>query len=86
MATLNFIMPRDLKDGFCEREEKTNKVKHSWLPSGQTRAIFGDEVAVECYCKHCGMREWTQTSRFEFVLDIFWNMLGSLFGHLLNIC
>ena len=41
MATLNFIMPDDLKDGFCEREEKTNKVKHSWLPSGQTRAIYG---------------------------------------------
>jgi hypothetical protein len=31
MATLNFIMPDDLKDGFCEREEKTNKVKHSWF-------------------------------------------------------
>ena len=26
MATLNFIMPRDLKDGFCEREEKTNNL------------------------------------------------------------
>ena len=25
MATLNFIMPRDLKDGFCEREEKTTQ-------------------------------------------------------------
>ena len=47
MATLNFIMPRDLKDGFCEREEKQHKVKHSWLPSGQTRAIFGDEIAIE---------------------------------------
>ena len=66
MATLNFIMPRGLKDSFCQREEKQNKVKHAWLPSGQTRAIFGDQVAIECYCKHCGQREWTQTSRFEF--------------------
>ena len=61
MATLNFIMSDELKDGFCEREEKTNKVKHSWLPSGQTRAIMGDQIAIECYCKHCNMREWTQT-------------------------
>ena len=76
MATLNFIMPRDLKDGFCEREEKQHKVKHSWLPSGQTRAIVGDEIAIECYCKHCGMREWPQTSRFEFeMLQDYWKEL-----------
>ena len=41
MATLNFIMPDDLKDGFCEREEKTNKVKHSWLPSGSNPSNHG---------------------------------------------
>ena len=76
MATLNFIMPRDLKDGFCEREEKQHKVKHSWLPSGQTRAIFGDQVSIECYCKHCWQREWTQTSRFEFeMLQDYWKEL-----------
>ena len=76
MATLNFIMPPDLKDGFCEREEKQHKVKHSWLPSGQTRAIVGDEIAIECYCKHCGMIDWTQTSRFEFqMLQDYWKEL-----------
>ena len=76
MATLNFIMPDELKDGFCEREEKTNKVKHSWLPSGQTRAIMGDQIAIECYCKHCNMREWTETSRFEFkMLQDYWKEL-----------
>ena len=31
MATLNFIMPDDLKEGFCKREEKQNKVKHTWV-------------------------------------------------------
>lgn len=76
MATLNFIMPRDLKDGFCEREEKQHKVKHSWLPSGQTRAIVGDEIAIECYCKHCSIREWTQASRLEFeMLQDLWKEL-----------
>ena len=76
MATLNFIMPSDLKEGFCEREEKQNKVQHAWLPSGQTRAIMGDQIAIECYCKHCGQREWTQTSRFEFeMLQDYWKEL-----------
>ena len=40
MATLNFIMPDELKEGFCDREEKQPKNRHSWLPSGQTRAIM----------------------------------------------
>jgi hypothetical protein len=76
MATLNFIMPHDLKEGFCEREEKKHKVKHTWLPSGQSRAIMGDQVALECYCKHCNQREWTQTSRFEFqMLQDYWKEL-----------
>ena len=76
MATLNFIMPDDLKEGFCKREEKQNKVKHTWLPTGQVRAIFGDEIAIECYCKHCNQREWTQTSRFEFeMLQDYWKEL-----------
>ena len=48
MATLNFIMPRELQEGFCNREAKQNKVKHAWVPSGQTRAIFGDQIAIEC--------------------------------------
>ena len=60
MATLNFIMPRDLKEGFCEREEKQHKVKHTWLPFRVV--LLGDQVAIECYCKHCGMREWTRLS------------------------
>jgi hypothetical protein len=68
MATLNFIMPRELKDSFCERREKTNKVKHAWLPSGQTRAIIGGRVAIECVCKHCNRREWTETSQSEFAM------------------
>ena len=42
MANLNYIMPQDLKDGFCDREEKQNKVKHNWLPSGQTRSCPTD--------------------------------------------
>ena len=76
MSTLNFIMPQKLKEGFCKREEKKHKVKHSWLPSGQTRAIFGDQVALECVCKHCNLREWTQTSRFEFeMLQDIWKEL-----------
>ena len=32
MATLNFIMPRELQEGFCDREAKQNKVKHAWVP------------------------------------------------------
>jgi len=76
MATLNFIMPDDLKEEFCEREEKNNKVKHSWMPSGQSRAITDDQIALECYCKHCKLREWTQTSRFEFtMLQDYWKEL-----------
>ena len=27
MATLNFIMPGNLKEGFCKREEKKHKVE-----------------------------------------------------------
>ena len=76
MATLNFIMPRELQEGFCNREAKQNKVKHAWVPSGQTRAIFGDQIAIECYCKHCNKRELTQTSRFEFeMLQDYWEEL-----------
>ena len=76
MATLNFIMPLDLRDGLCSREEKQNKVKHSWLPSGQTKVVAGDQVAFECVCKHCKMREWTQTSRFEVkMLQDYWKEL-----------
>jgi len=76
MATLNFIMPRELKEGFCEREEKQHKNQHAWLPSGQTRAIVDDQIAVECYCKHCNVREWTQTSRLEFeMLQDSWEEL-----------
>ena len=77
MATLNFIMPDDLEGGLLRaRRKAVNKNKHSWLPSGQTRAIIGDEIAIECYCKHCNMREWTQTSRFEFeMLQDYWKEL-----------
>ena len=76
MATLNFIMPQELKEGFCEREEKQHKNQHAWLPSGQTRAIVDDQIAIECYCKHCGTREWTQTSRFEFEMhQHYWKEL-----------
>jgi len=76
MATMNFIMPENLREAFCTREEKAAKNKHSWLPSGQTRAIVGDQIALECYCKHCKLREWTQTSRFEFkMLQDCWEEL-----------
>ncbi len=76
MATLNFIMPRDLKEGFCDREEKQQKNRHSWVPTGQSRTIFGDRIAVECVCKHCNMREWTETSRPEFqMLQDYWKEL-----------
>jgi hypothetical protein len=76
MATMNFIMPENLKEGFCERKEKHPKNPHTWLPSGQTRAGLGDQIALECYCKHCNMREWTQTSRLEFkMLQDYWKEL-----------
>ena len=76
MATLNFIMPPNLKEAFCHRKEKQNKVKHAWVPSGQTKALFDDKIAIECYCKHCNNREWTQTSRFEFeMLQDYWKEL-----------
>ena len=66
MATLNFMMPTELRDAFCTREEKQHKMKHTWLPTGRTRAIVGGQIALEGYCKHCKVREWTQTSRLEF--------------------
>jgi len=76
MATLNFIMPEDLKEALCDRQPKQHKVKHSWIPSGQSRAIMGDQIAIECFCKHCDQREWTQTSRFEFeMLQDYWKEL-----------
>ena len=59
MATLNHIMPGDLGEVFCEREEKQHKNKHSWKPSGQTKASLDNQIALECYCKHCNLREWT---------------------------
>jgi hypothetical protein len=76
MATLNFIMPDSLREALCKREAKQNKITHAWIPSGQTRAVFGDQVAIECCCKHCNEREWTQTSRFEFeMLQDYWKEL-----------
>jgi hypothetical protein len=76
MATLNHIMPDKLKEGFCERKEKQPKNPHAWLPSGQTRAIVGDQIALECYCRHCNLREWTRTSRVEFgMLQDYWKEL-----------
>jgi hypothetical protein len=76
MATLNFIMPRDLKEGFCDREEKQHKNRHSWIPTGQSRAIYGDRIAIECVCKHCNTREWAETSRPEFqMLQNYWKEL-----------
>ena len=44
MATLNFIMPHDLKEGFCNREEKQHKNRHSWVPTGQSMACATDCV------------------------------------------
>jgi hypothetical protein len=76
MTTLNFIMPDNLREGFCNREEKQNKVHHTWLPSGQTKAIVDDQIAIECYCKHCKRREWAQTSRLGFkMLQDYWTEL-----------
>ena len=65
--TLNHIMPSDLARGLCKREDK-NKVPHRWLPSGQSRALHDNNVGVECYCKHCGLREWGTVTRHEFVV------------------
>ena len=76
MATLNHIMPGDLGEVFCEREEKQHKNKHSWKPSGQTKASLDNQIALECYCKHCNLREWTQISRLEFeMLQDYWKEL-----------
>tara|TARA_Y100001951_G_C11161289_1_gene194932 strand:+ start:378 stop:611 length:234 start_codon:yes stop_codon:yes gene_type:complete len=68
MATLNFIMPQNLRDGLCERKEKEHKMKHTWLPSGQSRADITGNISVECFCKHCDQREWANVSRLEFEL------------------
>ena len=68
MATLNFIMPENLKEGFCARQPKQNKIKHSWLPSGRTRALPEGNVAVECYCKHCNEREWSTVTQTQFIM------------------
>tara|TARA_R100000315_G_C5208764_1_gene123696 strand:+ start:18 stop:248 length:231 start_codon:yes stop_codon:yes gene_type:complete len=76
MATLNFIMPQELKEGFCKRKEKQNKNKHAWVPSGQSRALPGGQVAIECYCKHCGEREWGTVTRTEFaMISEYWTEL-----------
>ena len=76
MANLNYIMPQDLKDGFCDREEKQNKVKHNWLPSGQTRSLPHRHVGIECYCKHCGQREWGTVTQTEYVMiSDYWTEL-----------
>lgn len=76
MATLNFIMPPVLKDGFCEREEKQNKVKHTWLPTGQTMALLSRNVGIECYCKHCNVREWATVTQTEYVMiSEYWTEL-----------
>lgn len=64
---LNHIMPPSLGHGLCKREDN-NKVPHIWLPSGQSRALPGPHVGVECYCKHCGEREWGTVSKHEFVV------------------
>jgi len=64
---LNHIMPSYASRGLCKREDK-NKVQHRWVPSGQSRALPGMHVGVECYCKHCGEREWGTVARQEFVL------------------
>jgi len=66
MATLNYLMPENLKNGFCDREQKKAKNPHAWKPSGQSRAIATGQIALECYCKHCNLREWTQLSRPDF--------------------
>jgi hypothetical protein len=63
---LNHIMPSYSRTGMCKREDK-NKVPHRWLPSGQSRALPGPHVGVECYCKHCGERDWGTVSHIEFI-------------------
>jgi hypothetical protein len=76
MATLNFIMPKALSEGFCDREAKQNKILHAWMPSGQTKAIAADQIAIECYCRHCKLREWSHTSRADFAkLQAAWSEL-----------
>jgi len=75
MATLNFIMPPQIADALCERED-TNKVPHRWLPTGQSKAMPHRHVGVECYCKHCGIREWGTVSDIEFVMiSEYWTEL-----------
>jgi hypothetical protein len=64
--TLNYIIPSQPKGDMCLREDQ-NKVPHRWLPTGRSRALPGNHVGVECYCKHCGDREWGTVGRYEFV-------------------
>ena len=72
MANLNFIMPLEFKEQNCKRND-TNKVRHVWLPTGQTRAIIDDNIAIECYCKHCNLRVWTTVARAEYaMLQDYW--------------
>jgi hypothetical protein len=73
---LNHLVPLHAHGGLCERKDK-NKVPHRWLPSGQSRALPGSHVGVECYCKHCGEREWGTVSQVEFVsLSELWEQLS----------
>jgi len=65
--TLNHIMPTAVAYENCKREDN-NKVQHRWLPSGQSRALPDMHVGIECYCKHCGEREWGTVSRQEFII------------------
>jgi hypothetical protein len=75
MATLNYIMPLHLQAALCARED-TNKVEHRWLPSGQSRAFPPGHVGVECYCKHCGERDWGTVSATEFIMiSEYWTEL-----------
>lgn len=76
MANLNYIMPVHMGQGFCKREEKQNKVKHAWLPSGQTMALPNRHVGIECYCKHCGEREWATVTQIEYIMiSEYWTEL-----------
>jgi len=74
--TLNHIMSSSATRTLCRRDDK-NKVPHRWLPSGQSRALPGSHIGVECYCKHCGEREWGTVSRGEFIsLSELWEELS----------
>lgn len=62
MSNFNHFMPNTYNTDECLSADK-----HAWLPTAQTRRIARD-IAVQVYCKHCRLREWSVMEESEFRL------------------